>query len=265
MPLVEMPPKTQLPPDFPRWEILERYKIVKHTRIAKGSTILEVCCGPQAFATTALALAVGPTGKVIATDNMANWDSNAWNTKFRATLKRVKLNERVIPLVADARKSPFPYGCFDLATCIHGVRSFEDRSAIVTALREMLRVTKKRIFVAETSPHPENKAQKAHLAMYNLRRPVFVALNKKHYGDIHYLEEKELKALAKEAGASKVETKLVRVRQPHHLAFFPTSMINGVPDEKQKLRLKAKWFEAVKLLEKYGEEHPPVITMTCWK
>jgi len=267
IPIVEMPPYTTLPPDLSRWEILERFKIVKHARIAKGSIILEICCGPQAFSTMALAFAVGSTGKVTAMDNMANWtrENNPWNTRFLATLKGAKLDRRVDPLITDARKIPFPNDCFGLVTCIHGVRSFEDRNAIVVAMREMLRVTKKRIFVAETSPYAENKAQEAHLAMYNLRRPVFLAQDKKKVGDIHYLKEEELKDLAKKAGASKVKTKLVRVNQPHHLAFFPISVIDKVSDEKVKLKLKKKWFEAVKLLEKYGEEYPPVITMTCWK
>lgn len=263
VPKMDSPPPG-LPPDLYHWEILERYKVIKHANVKRGSTILEVCCGPQAFATIALTLAVGSSGRVVALDSMANWGKRTWKM-FLNNLRGAGLGDRVIPIAEDARKTPFPCGCFDLVACVHGVRSFEDENAILAALKEMLRVAKKRIFVAETSPHAENKAQKAHLAMYNLRRTVFLARDMKQVGDIHYLKEEELEALAREAGASKIETKLARVNQPHHLAYFPLSMIEKVRDENQKLKLKKKWFRALNLLEKYGEEYPPVVVMTCWK
>ena len=215
VPKMDSPPP-MLPPDLYHWEILERHKVIKHANIKRGSTILEVCCGPQAFATIALAIAVGSSGRVVVLDSMANWGKRTWEM-FSDNLRRAGLEGRVIPIVEDARKMPFPYGCFDLVACVHGVRSFEDKNAILAALKEMLRVAKERIFVAETSPYAENKAQEAHLAMYNLRRPMFLARGMKQVGDIHYLKEEELEALAKEAGASKIETKLARVNQPHHL------------------------------------------------
>ncbi|MFQ6064352.1 MAG: class I SAM-dependent methyltransferase [Candidatus Bathyarchaeia archaeon] len=75
------------------------------------------------------------------------------------------LQRRIIFIQEDARKLPFPYSCFDLVACVHGTRSFDNREAIVEAVKEMLRAAKERIFLAESSPIAKTEAQKAHLRM----------------------------------------------------------------------------------------------------
>ena len=248
----------RLPPDWLHWQIVERFVILEHARVMDGSNILEVGCGPQAIATIALALLVGENGRVIAVDR-GRW-GNFWRT-----LEQSGLSSRVIPLQEDVRKLPFPFSCFDLVTCVHGVRSFDNRETVVNVIKEMLRVTKERIFLAESSPIAKNKAQEAHLAMYNLRRPTFLALGREHLGDIHYFTPQEMSKIVTKAGATKVDVKLVDVNMPHHLAYFPLEEIKKIRDKKVRDDLEERWKKALNMLNKYGEEHPPVVVLNAWK
>ena len=59
--------------------------------------------------------------------------------------------------------------------------------------------------------------------------------------------------------------KLIDVDMPHHLAWFPMEMIEKIRDERARDDLKRKWKEALKMLEKHGEEHPPVVIVNAWK
>jgi len=260
-------PDKRLPSDWYYWQIIERYTILKHAGLVSGSNVLEVGCGPQAIATIPLALLVGEGGRVVALDR-GRWGLNRsgkMGNDFWELMDGSGLQNRVIPLQEDARTLPFPYSCFDLAVCIHGIRSFENREVTVKAVKEMLRVSKERIFLAESSPIARNMAQKAHLTMYNLRRPVFVALGVAAVGDIPYFSQEELEKIVEEAGAVRIETQLVDVNMPHHLAWFPLEMIEKIKDRKIREDLKQKWKKAKKTLDKYGEEHPPVIVINAWK
>lgn len=248
----------RLPSDWLHWQIIERYVVLRHTNIFKGSNVLEIGCGPHAIATVALALLVGKQGRVVALDH------GRWG-RFWEIVKECGLEKRVIPVQEDARKLPFPYSCFDLVVCVHGIRSFDQRFGVVAAVNEMLRVTKERIFLAESSPIAKNAAQQAHLTMYNLRRPMFVALGHAVEGDIPYFSQKELKKIVKEAGAAEIETQLVEVNMPHHLAWFPLEMIEKIKDKKVREDLKRKWTKALEVLDKHGEEHPPVVIVNAWK
>ena len=171
----------------------------------------------------------------------------------------------MIPIQDDARKLSFPYSCFDLVVCVHGIRSFDQRFAIVAAVNEMLRVTKERIFLAESLPIAKNAAQQAHLTMYNLRRPTFLASGHADWGDLHYFPPEEIKTIVEEAGAAKTEVKTVDMNMPHHLAWFPLGMIEKIKDKKVLENLRRKWTKAQEMLDKYGEEHPPVVIVNAWK
>lgn len=259
--VIERIPKSQphprLPPEWLRSEIVERYLILKHAGLIEGANILEIGCG-QGIATIPLALLIGKSGRVVALDR-GRW-KNFWDN-----IKASGLQHRIVPIQEDARQLPFPYSCFDMVTCIHGTRSFDNREAIVEAVKDMLRVTKERIFLAESSPIAKNEAQKAHLKMYNLRRPTFLALGHEAWGDLHYFSPEDLKGIIEEAGAAKANVKLVDVNMPHYLAYFPVKYIEKIGDEKIRDDLKEKWVRASEVLEKYGEEHPPVVIVNAWK
>jgi len=251
-------PHPRLPPDWYQWQVAERDMILKHAKIESGVNLLEIGCGPQAIATIPLACLVGEEGRVVALDK-GRW-GDFWKLIGRGGVK-----SRVIPLQDDARELPFPYSCFDLSVCIHGIRSFETREACVEAVREMLRVSKERIFLAESSPIARNMAQKAHIAMYNLRRAVFLAIDRPKAGDIPYFSQKELVEIVKEAGATKIDAKLVEVNMPHHLAWFPPEIFEKIKDKGERESLRRRHMAGERMLNKYGEEHPPVIVINAWK
>ena len=251
-------PHPRLPSNWFHWQIIERYIVLKYAKSVSGENVLEIGCGPQAIATIPLASLVGEKGKIVALDR-GRW-GDFWKLIEMSGLKR-----RVIPVQEDARSLPFPYACFDLVVCIHGIRSFENREAVVAAVKEMLRVSKERIFLAESAPTAKNMAQKAHLAMYNLRRTLFLALGREVEGDLRYFSPEEIENIVREAGAAKIEVKLIDVGMPHHLAWFPLEMIEKIRDKEIRYDLKRKWKKALRMLEKYGEEHPPVIIVNAWK
>ena len=101
--------------------------------------------------------------------------------------------------------------------------------------------------------------------MFTLRHPTFIALGHPEYGDIPYFIPEELRAIAVEAGASKINVRLIDVEMPYHLAFFPLDTIGEIEDEEVRDELEEKWTRALGVLDKYGEEHPPVVVMTCWR
>lgn len=251
-------PHPRLPSDWFLWQVIERYIVLKHAKLVSGANVLEVGCGPQALATIPLASSIGEKGRVVALDR-GRW-GDFWRLMEVSGFKR-----RVIPVQEDARSLPFPYSCFDLVLCVHGIRSFESREAVVAAVKEMLRVSRERIFLAESSPIAKNMAQKAHLAMYNLRRPVFLALRREVDGDLPYFSSEEIENIVREAGAAKIEMKIIDVNMPHHLAWFPIEMIEKIQDERIRDDLKRKWKKASQMLEKYGEEHPPIVIVNAWK
>lgn len=250
-------PHPRLPPEWLRSEIVERYLILKHAGVTKGANILEIGCG-QGIATIPLALLIEERGRVFALDR-GRWQ-NFWDI-----VKASGLQHRIIPIQEDARQLPFPYSCFDLVTCIHGIRSFNNRGAIVEAVKEMLRATKERIFLAESSPNARNQAQNAHLKMYNLRRPIFLALGHEDFGDLNYFSPEDIRDIMEEGGAAKVNVKLVDVDMPHYLAYIPVEYVEKIRDEKIRQDLKKRWTEALEMLDKYGEEHPPVVIVSAWK
>ena len=260
-------PHPRLPSDWYHWQIIERHTVLKHARLVSGANVLEVGCGPQAIATIPLALMVGERGRVVALDR-GRWGlvrSRKTGSDFWELMEASGLRNRFIPLQEEARSLPFPYSCFDMAVCIHGIRSFENREVTVHVVKEMLRVSKERIFLAESSPVARNMAQKAHLTMYNLRRPVFAALGWVTAGDIPYFSQEELEEIVREAGAARIETELVDVNMPHHLAWFPLEIIEKIKDRKTREDLKQKWKKATGMLDEYGEEHPPVVIVNAWK
>jgi ubiquinone/menaquinone biosynthesis C-methylase UbiE len=248
----------RLPADWLHWQIIERYTILREAGVNKGSNVLEIGCGPHAIATIALALLVGKEGRVVALDR------GRWG-EFWQIVKEGGLESVVIPVEDNARNLSFPYSCFDLVVCVHGIRSFADRFVVVAAVNEMLRVTKERVFLAESSPMARNAAQRAHLTMYNLRRPTFLARGQAKAGDVHYFSPEEMKEIVEEAGAARVEVKLIDVDIPHHLAYFPLEYIEKINDETVREDLKKKWRKALDMLEKCGEEHPPVVAVNAWK
>lgn len=238
-----------LPPQWLHLEVVERFKVLLHASIEEGMNVLEVGAGAHAIATVPIAYLVGESGRVVAVER------ERWQF-FEDILGSTELRRRVLPLKCDATQLPVPFECFSLAVLVHGVRSLHDEDTIVAVLRDMLRVAP-RLFVAESLPSVRTGAQRAHLAMCNLREEIFEAvLGRKD--DIHYLPLEKLASLAEKAGGNVVATEEIEVDQPHFLAFIPREYLGQIKDVERRQDLLRRWEVAYGVLRERGEEHPPV-------
>lgn len=239
----------QLPSDWLHWEMLERYRVVDRAGVEVGTQVLEVGAGGHAIATIPLAHKVGEDGRVVAVER------ERW-TFFRQTVEDAGMSDRVLPVACDARRLPFPSEGFGLAACVHGVRSLRSEAIMVEVFREMLRVAP-RLLLAESLPIARNKAQRAHLAMYNLREEIFGEVLG-HKDDLHYRPLERLVDMVKEAGGRVVESRIFETGLPHFLAFLPREYVERIEDDTVRMDLLKRWARANGLLEKHGAEHPPV-------
>jgi SAM-dependent methyltransferase len=246
LPRRDQPP---LPPEWLRSEMLERFRVVQEARLEPGSRILEVGSGPDALSTVPLAYRAGPDGRVVALER-ARW------SRFREVVRASGLADRVAPVAADAVRLPFRDDSFELAACVHGIRSLEAGAIMERVLGEMLRVAR-RMFVAESLPLARTEAQKAHLAMYDLRHQVFEAVNGRP-DDLPYLPLERVAQLVRNAGGVVERTEVIEVDLPHFLAYLPRELIDRVPDPGKRDDLLRRWREAKELGDRYGTDHPPV-------
>lgn len=246
-----LPPREEqhLPPNWLHFEMIERYEVLSHAYIEEGMNVLEIGAGAHAIATVPIACIVGDRGRVQAVE-IERWHS------FDEIVEASGLRKRVIPLSCDATHLPFPFECFDVAVCVHGVRSLRSEETIVQILREMLRLSS-RIFVAASLPISHTKAQEAHLGMYNLREEIFEALSGEK-DDIHYLPLERLSELIEKADGRVTESKVLDTGLPHFLALIPKESIEKIRDEEKKKNLARRWETAHEELTRHGEEHPPV-------
>jgi ubiquinone/menaquinone biosynthesis C-methylase UbiE len=246
IPLQATPP---LPSDWLRCEMLERFLVLHQAPLRSGDSVLEVGSGSHAISTVPLAFLVGPEGSVLAIERR-RWD------RFRTIVVASGLSDRVRAAAGDARQLPVREGAVDLAVCIHGIRSMGDDRSVVGVLREMLRVAP-RVVIAETLPIAHTEAQRAHLAMYDLREEVFLA-STGHRDDLPYRPLARLVSLVQEAGGAVEASHTMDVDLPHALAYFPRALIESIPSSDLRNGLLPRWDEAEARRLQWGEDHPPV-------
>ncbi len=246
VPLDARPP---LAPEWMRCEMLERHRLLEEARILPGTTVLEVGAGPHALTTVPLAFAVGPGGRAIVTER-ARWG------RFREIIDASGLGDRLRPITCDARRLPLRPDSVDLTVCVHAVRSLVDEAGMRRVFREMLRVAP-RLFVAETLPIARSDAQRAHLAMYDLREPVFEATTGRK-DDLHYLPLERLERLIEGAGGTIERRGVLEPDLPHALAYFPLTLVEAIPVARTRSALRARWRSARRSAARFGTDHPPV-------
>ena len=246
VPLQSTPP---LPPDWLRVEMLERFLVLRHVGIVAGSSILEVGSGPHAIATVPLAFETGPTGSIVAAE------PSRWG-RFREIVAAAGMAPRVRPVRCDARQLPLAPRSVDLSVCLHGIRSLGGPDDLQRVVREMFRVSP-RIALAETLPIATTDAQRAHLAMYDLRHEVFEhAFGRRD--DLPYPSLAALAAIVESVGGGIESTRVLEIDLPHALAHFPRSLIEGLPEGSGRTGLLQRWDDAHALAERFGTDHPPV-------
>ncbi len=249
--LARVPPQDTppLPADWLRCEMLERFQVLRGVPVPEGGRVLEVGAGGHALTTVPLAFRVGARGRVVAAER-ARWGI------FRQVVNAVRLGARVVPVACDARRLPFASDSFDLAACVHAVRSLRSESGMLAIFREMLRVAPG-IVLAESLPEARSDAQRAHLAMYDLREDLFAATGGAP-DDLHYLPMDRLVRLAERAGASVVEARVLDIDLPHALAYIPREYFDQIPGPAQREEMLRRWERADELRRRYGTDHPPV-------
>jgi precorrin-6B methylase 2 len=246
IPLQGTPP---LPPEWLRCEMLERHELLRRAPEIAGGTVLEVGSGAHAITTVPLALRVGRTGRVVAVER-TRW------AQFRPVVAASGLADRIRPVACDARRLPLRPDSADLAVCLHGIRSLRGEDNTVRVLKEMLRVSP-RILLAESLPIARTDAERAHLAMYDLREEVLRATTGAA-DDLHYLPLDRLGSLVETAGGAVERAEVLDVNLPHFLAYFPRTLVESIPGEEVREDLLRRWDEADRMLRKFGEDHPPV-------
>lgn len=251
VPLQDRPP---LSPDWLRVEMLERYQVIQRASIPAGAMVLEIGSGPHAISTIPLAFAVGPAGTVLAAER-SRW------TQFRNVVTATQMADRIGPVACDATRLPLCNDAVDVAVCVHGVRSLGERENLAKVVAEMLRVAR-RIFIAESLPVATNEAQRAHLAMYDLRQEVFEATDGRR-DDMHYLPLETLSDIVQQAGGAIQSVMKVEVDLPHALAYFPRDRVESIPDPRTRTRILERWEKANMLGQRYGCDHPPVGTVAA--
>ena len=250
-----------LPRDWAIIEMREREMVLDRIGIHEGESVLEVGCGRHALTTIPLAMKVGREGRVVAVER-ERWSG------FTGRIRAAGLEGRVLPVRCDARKLPFADSTFDGVVCVHGFRSFPRRSEFVAAVREMLRVSRGPISIAESVPSPRNAAQRAHLAAYSLRWPTFVAAGRRDWGDVPYPGVAELRKLVATAGGRRISVTTFDPGTTAHLARLPMEdvrhhFLTKIKSIATRERLDSAWQVALKAIEVNGEEHLPVTVVSC--
>ena len=246
IPLQRSPP---LDPEWLRCEMLERFLVLKHVPLRGAGRVLEVGSGGHAISTVPLAYLVGADGWVLALER------ERWG-QFRSIVVASGLEDRVRAATGDARRLPVREDAVDLAVCIHGIRSLGDDVSTVGVFREMLRAAP-RIALVETLPVARRRAQRAHLAMYDLREEVLLASTGRR-DDLRYRPLARLASLVEEAGGAVQRTLSLEVDLPHALAYFPRRLVEAIPAGSHREDLLSRWDAANAALLRWGEDHPPV-------
>ena len=228
----------------------ERLMLADQMGIDQNDVVLDVGCG-RGFFTVA---AAHKAKSVTSLDLMNGLGRKGWWQRFIMTMQKLQLNDRVAGVKGNAAKMPFRDETFDVASSVHAIQNFQDLTTIWETFKEMKRVTKKggRVIVVETIPSVKNKAQEAHINMFNCKV-------KYSQGELPYLTEEKLTDLLKEAGLNISKIKEIDFNlsvAPPYFLFNATS----VPEEQRAEALR-EYNEAVTTIKKYGETSPPTLTV----
>jgi hypothetical protein len=255
--LIEHLPSASRPPLPPNWvqvEMRERREVLAEAEVVPGSRVLEVGAGSHALCTVPLAYAAGPKGSILAVQR-ERWD------RFRPVVRASGRGDRIRAIRGDAHRLPLRDGAADLSLWVHGLRSLRDAEGMVSVFREMLRVAP-RLSLADSLPLSRTDAQRAHLAMYELREELFRASTGRK-DDLHYLPLEQVVRLVERAGGAVTDSRTLEVAYPNALAYFPRSLIEALPRGPRRASLLVRWDRAAELGRRSGTDHPPVGIVTA--
>ncbi len=226
----------------------ERLMLADKMDIDKDNSVLDVGCG-RGFFTVA---AAHKAKSVVGLDLMNGLGRKGWWQRFNLTMRKLQLYNKVAGVKGNAARMPFKDETFSVATSVHAIRNFPDIETIQTAFKEMKRVTKKggRVIIAETLPSAKNKAQKAHIKMFNCKV-------KYSRGELPYLSKAKLENLLESAG---LRISIIKTFD-FNLSVAPPYFLLDVArlPEEQRAKAVKEYNEAVEAMKKHDETSPPTM------
>ena len=233
---------------------MERTALARDMGLEKGDIVLDVGCG-RAFFTVA---ATRCSRRVIGLDAMNGMSRRGWWKNFKESIYELKLPRKIQALKAHAQSIPLKDYSIDKAVAVHCIRNFRNQQIIQNALREMNRVLSKEgeMIIVENIPTARNKAQEAHLAMYEC---------KCNYssGDVYYFPQEELQRIFRDAGLREthIEVADYNLSATPPIFYLDTSRLSNEQIEKAQRQYNA----AVDIIKKYGETSPPALIIKAAK
>jgi len=226
----------------------ERLKLAEKMRIAADDNVLDVGCGRGYF--TAAAARHGKS--VVGLDLMNGLGRRGWWQKFKLIMRELHLHTKIVGVKGNVVTMPFRDETFSVTASVHAIRNFLDTKIIQGAFKEMKRVTKNggRVFVVESLLSATNKAQEAHLKMFNCKV-------KYTRGELPFFTEGELANLLENAGLRRFHTKTFDFNLSAAPPFFFLNT-STLPEER-RAEAEREYNEAVESVRKWGEASPPAL------
>jgi len=235
---------------------MERMALAGEMQLHSCDLILDVGCG-RGYFTIATAKYVE---RVVGLDLMNGYGRQGWWNNFAESMDEVGLSDRVMGVRADVRRLPFREPSFDGAVAVHSIRNFQDMIAIQTAIGEMERVVVEggSVIIAESLPVARNKAQEAHLEMFECKA-------RYTSGELRYLERDELVGMFERVGFSEIEAREL----DHNLSATPPLFCIdshlSLMAEREREEAREVYGKALGLIREHGEASPPTILVKAIK
>jgi len=226
----------------------ERLMLADKMDIEQDDIVLDVGCG-RGFFTIATAY---KAKFVVSLDLMNGLGRKGWWQRFKLTMRKLQLCNKVAGVKGNAAKMPFKDETFDVASSVHAIRNFQDIKTIQDTFKEMKRVTKQGggVIVVETLPLARNKAQEAHIKMFNCK----VKYSK---GELPYLTKEELINLLKNSGLTISKIEAIDFSLSEAPPYFLLNAASA--PEEQRAEAVREYNEAVEAMKKHDETSPPTM------
>jgi len=234
----------------------ERTALAEEMDLHDCEQVLDVGCGRGYFTIAASIF----SNRVVSLDLMNGHGRYGWWNDFAKSMGEVGLSDRVMGIRADVRRLPFRESSFDAAIAVHSIRNFQDKATIQTAIGEMKRVVVEggSVVIAESLPVARNRAQEAHLQMFEC---------KVRYtsGELRYLERDELVGMFESVEFKEIEGREI----DHNLSAAPPLFcidchLSSLADRESE-EAREVYGKALSLIREYGEVSPPTVLVKATK
>lgn len=235
---------------------IERMALAGEMQLHNCDLILDVGCGRGYFTIAAANFAE----RVVGLDLMNGYGRHGWWKNFAESMDEVGFSDRVMGVRADVRRLPFRESSFDGAVAVHSIRNFRDMITIQTAIGEMKRVVVEggSVIIAESLPVARNKAQEAHLQMFECKA-------RYTSGELRYLERDELEGMFEGAGFREIEIREVDHNLSAAPPLFSIDCHLSLLAEREREEAREAYDKALGMIREHGEVSPPTILVKAIK